>query len=299
LVSVRPGAAEGITSNMQLRTNPPPSASAGDDVARPNTIGAREDLIGGLRRYDLWGRLAWTDIKRRYRRTSIGPFWTCLSLMIFVIVIGGVGSGLLSKKTADYLPFLVAGMIVWLTLQSTLIESVNVFVAGTNMIRQMNFEYSILIYSLVWRNLIIFAHNLLAYLLIFLVFAPEKLGLANLLAIPGLIVLAANCAWLSLLLGMVTLRFRDLQQLVMSIVPVSMFVTPLFWPPEGLDGLRRIIFVGLNPLYHLLTVVRDPLLGGKLPPVNSCLAVALITITGWTLTYAMFAKFRKRIPYWL
>jgi len=260
---------------------------------------AGEDLIGGLRKHDVWGRLGWLEIKRRYRRTIIGPFWTCLSLLIFVIVIGSVGSGLLSRQTAEYLPFLVAGMIVWVTLQNTLLESVNVFVAGTGIIRQMSFEYSILVYSLVWRNFIVFAHNLLVYLLIFLIFAPEKLGFANLLAIPGLIVLAVNCAWLSLLLGIVSLRFRDLQQLIMSIVQVAMFVTPLFWPPEGLEGLRRVLFVGLNPLYHLLTIVRDPLLGGKLPPVNSCIAAGLITIAGWSLTYAMFAKFRKRIPYWL
>jgi ABC-type polysaccharide/polyol phosphate export permease len=114
-----------------------------------------------------------------------------------------------------------------------------------------------------------------------------------------LIVLAVNCAWLSLLLGLASLRFRDLQQVIMSVVQVSMFVTPLFWPPEGLEGLRRIFFVALNPLYHLLTIVRDPLLGGKLPPVNSCIAAVLITVAGWTIAYFAFDRFRKRIPYWL
>ncbi|MET0651711.1 MAG: ABC transporter permease, partial [Hyphomicrobiaceae bacterium] len=275
------------------------AAGTFDDAVRPHIMGAWDDLVGGLRKYHLWGRLGWLEIKRRYRRTMIGPFWTCISLLLFVIVIGSVGSGLLSKQTAEYLPFLVAGMIVWVTLQSMLLESVNVFIAGGGLIRQMNFEYSILVYALVWRNFIVFAHNLLVYLLILLIFAPDKLGFANLLAIPGLIVLAVNCTWLSLLLGMVSLRFRDLQQLVMSVVQVSMFVTPLFWPPEGLEGLRRVFFVTLNPLYHLLTIVRDPLLGGKLPPVNSYIAAALITIAGGALTYAMFAKYRKRIPYWL
>ena len=284
---------------MQLEVNRAPSAAIFDDAVRLHMMGAWEDLVGGLRKYDLWGRLGWLEIKRRYRRTMMGPFWTCITLLMFVIVIGSVGSGLLSKQTAEYLPFLVAGMIVWVTLQSTLLESVNVFVAGAGLIRQMNFEYSILVYSLVWRNFIVFAHNLLVYLLILLIFAPDKLGFANVLAIPSLIVLAANCAWLSLLLGLVSLRFRDLQQLVMSTVQVSMFVTPLFWPPESLEGLRRIFFVDFNPLYHLLTIVRDPLLGGKLPSVDSCIAATLITIGGWALTYAMFAKYRKRISYWL
>jgi homopolymeric O-antigen transport system permease protein len=284
---------------MQLEVSRALSPRAPEDAVRLHLMSAWEDLTGGLRKYDLWGRFGWLEIKRRYRRTMIGPFWACITLVIFVIVIGSVGSGLLSKHTGDYLPFLVAGMIVWVTLQSTLLESVNVFVAGGGLIRQMNFEYSILVYSLVWRNFIVFAHNLLVYFLILLVFAPDKLGFANLLAIPGLIVLAINCTWLSLLLGLVSLRFRDLQQLVMSTVQVSMFVTPLFWPADGLEGLRRLFFVDLNPLYHLLTIVRDPLLGGKLPLLSSCIAATLITITGWALAYSMFAKYRKRIPYWL
>jgi len=284
---------------MQLEVKARPWTGSFEDPVRLHLMTAREDLVGGLRRYDLWGRLGWLEIKRRYRRTMVGPFWACISLLLFVIVIGSVGSGLLSKQSAEYLPFLVAGMVVWVMLQSTMLESVNVFVAGSSLIRQMNFEYSVLVYSLVWRNVIVFAHNLLVYLLILLIFAPGKLGFANLLALPGLIIMAVNCAWISLLLGMVSLRFRDLQQLVMSIVQVSMFVTPLFWPPDGLEGLRRVFFVELNPLYHLLTIVRDPLLGGKLPAANSCIAATLITIAGWALTYALFAKYRKRIPYWL
>jgi homopolymeric O-antigen transport system permease protein len=284
---------------MQLEVKARPWTGSFEDPVRLHLMTASEDLVGGLRRYDLWGRLGWLEIKRRYRRTMVGPFWACISLLLFVIVIGSVGSGLLSKQSAEYLPFLVAGMVVWVMLQSTMLESVNVFVAGSSLIRQMNFEYSVLVYSLVWRNVIVFAHNLLVYLLILLIFAPGKLGFANLLALPGLITMAVNCAWISLLLGMVSLRFRDLQQLVMSIVQVSMFVTPLFWPPDGLEGLRRVFFVELNPLYHLLTIVRDPLLGGKLPAANSCIAATLITIAGWALTYALFAKYRKRIPYWL
>jgi ABC-type polysaccharide/polyol phosphate export permease len=284
---------------MQLEVKARPWTGSFEDPVRLHLMTASEDLVGGLRRYDLWGRLGWLEIKRRYRRTMVGPFWACISLLLFVIVIGSVGSGLLSKQSAEYLPFLVAGMVVWVMLQSTMLESVNVFVAGSSLIRQMNFEYSVLVYSLVWRNVIVFAHNLLVYLLILLIFAPGKLGFANLLALPGLIIMAVNCAWISLLLGMVSLRFRDLQQLVMSIVQVSMFVTPLFWPPDGLEGLRRVFFVELNPLYHLLTIVRDPLLGGKLPAANSCIAATLITIAGWALTYALFAKYRKRIPYWL
>src|SRR3954447_3485930 len=82
-----------------------------------------QDLIGGLLQWRLWGRLGWLEVKRRYRRTVVGPFWTSVSLLVFVMVMSAVGSGLLSKETKEYLPFLLAGMVVWTLLSSIMQES--------------------------------------------------------------------------------------------------------------------------------------------------------------------------------
>jgi ABC-type polysaccharide/polyol phosphate export permease len=266
---------------------------------KPLTIGAAEDIGGGARRWELWGRLGWLEVKRRYRRTTLGPFWSSLTLLIFVIVMGSVGSGLLSRTSSEYLPFLVAGLVAWMMLSTIINESGSAFTSGAQLIRQMNFEYSVLAYGLVWRNFIGFLHNMIVYLLIMLVYTPQTLlSWRLLLAIPGLMLLMVNGVWISLVLGTLTARFRDVQQIVQSIVQVAMFVTPLFWSPDNLSGPRRVIFVGLNPLYHLLAIVRDPLLG-RAPSLNSYIAVLIITAIGWTTAFVVYGQFRKRIAYWL
>ena len=53
----------------------------------------------------------------------------------------------------------------------------------------------------------------------------------------------------------------------------------------------------LNPLYHLIDVVRAPFLG-TVPSLTSYAVVLLITASGWILTYRVFSNFRKRISYW-
>jgi homopolymeric O-antigen transport system permease protein len=259
---------------------------------------AWEDLVGGLRRWPLWTRLGWLEIKRRYRRTTLGPFWAAISLLVFVFAIGGLGSGLLGRQSQEYLPYLVSGMVVWVMLSTMIIESCVVFLHGVNLLRQMRFDYSILVYALLWRNLIAFVHNLSIYLLIFVLYAPEKLGVMQLWALPGLLLILLNGAWIALLLGMFALRFRDVQPLVQSLIQITMFVTPIFWPADSLTGMRRIIYVGLNPFYHLMVIIRNPLMG-LLPPLNSILAVMLITVVGWTVAYFAFSFFRKRIAYWV
>jgi ABC-2 type transport system permease protein len=76
-----------------------------------------------------------------------------------------------------------------------------------------------------------------------------------------------------------------------------MFVTPIMWPSNQLSG-RSHYLVDYNPLYHYIEIVRDPLMGQ--PPSSwSWLMVGLSTVLGWALALALFARFRRRIPYWL
>ena len=258
---------------------------------------AGQDLADGFRQWRLWGRLGWLEVRRRYSRTVIGPFWSAISLGMFVLALGSVGTGLWSKSASDYLPFLAAGMVVWVMIASIVTESCTLFVAGTNLFRQMRFNYSVMAYALVWRNFIVFAHNFLVFVVISLLFAPYLITPATLLILPGLMIVLVNSVWVSIVLGMLCLRFRDVQQLITSLIQISMFVTPIFWPPENLQGAARFVFVDFNPLYHLIDIVRSPLLG-RLPAAESYIAMVALTVVGWWLTYLLFSYFRKRIAYW-
>ncbi len=263
----------------------------------PLAITARQDCLAGLRRWDVFARLGWFEVKRRYRRTIIGPLWGTLNLAVFILALGSVGGGLLGKNMSEYLPFLATGMIMWVFISTIISESCSLFVASQNLFRQMQFSYSTLAYALVWRNFIVFLHNIAVYFILIILLAPHLLTPWTLLAIPGIMLIILNGVWISLLLGMICLRFRDLQQLVATFIQIGMFITPVFWPPESLNGIRRMIFVDLNPLYSLMEVVRSPLLG--VPATESLyIAAVIVTVVGWTITFLFFGQFRKRIAYW-
>src|SRR5271168_4472712 len=90
---------------------------------------AADDLVRGLRRRELWGRLGWLDIKRRYRRTTIGPFWTSITLAVYVLTVGTVGAAIWNQNIYDYLPFLVSGIVVWTLISSIILESCSLFIS--------------------------------------------------------------------------------------------------------------------------------------------------------------------------
>jgi ABC-type polysaccharide/polyol phosphate export permease len=254
------------------------------------------DFAEGLRLVDLWGRMGWAETKRRYRRTVIGPFWSSLSLAIFVGTMGIVWSTIFKINPKEYLPYLTSGMLVWLLLSSFITEGCAVFVAAESLIKQLRIDYSILLFALVWRNLIAFGHNLVVYVPVAL-YCGVPFNANLLMIIPGLVFLCLNGIWIALVLGMLCARLRDVQQVVGSLLQIAIFVTPIFWSPAQL-GRARIALVDANLLYHYVEIVRDPLLGQP-PAAESWLVVGLATVAGWGLALFLFGRFRRRIAYWL
>ena len=286
-------------SLSSISTNSPKlePPAAGENPRQFLLTNAGADLVGGLKRYDIWGRLGWLEVRRRYQRTVIGPFWATISFAIFVGAFGAVGAGLWHQPMGTFLPFLTAGMTIWLMLSAILTEAGTLFVGANNIFGQTRLDYSMLVYAMIWRNLIVFAHNILFFFALLLLLSPSDVNPNMLLAIPGMLVVILNCVWTTLLLGMFCLRFRDMQQFISSVIQVCLFVTPIFWPPEILTGTARGFIVSLNPLNHLIEIVRRPLLG-QIPAMVSYEAAFLMTAIGWTITYFVFRSFRKRIAYW-
>ena len=159
----------------------------------------------------------------------------------------------------------------------------------------MRLPLTVHMYRVLWRNLLILFHNALVFVDVAAVFGVWP-GWAGLLALPGLALLCLNGLWAILLLGIVSTRFRDVPPIVTSIVRICFFVTPIIWMPELVPA--RAAVLEFNPFYHLVEVVRAPLLG-KVPALSSWIAVLCMTIGGWVLAFAFFRRYRWRIAYWV
>ncbi|MEW6248477.1 MAG: ABC transporter permease [Nitrospirota bacterium] len=254
------------------------------------------DVIQGLLNWRMWVRLGWQENKRRYRRTVLGPFWTTLSVGVFIVTLGFVWSQLWKQDPKVYLPFLASGMVVWALVGTVITEGCQVFIAAENLIKSLKINYTVLACAVMWRNVVVLAHNVVIFVLV-AIYGDVSLNWQTLLALPGLLLVAMNGIWMCLLLGLLCSRFRDIQQVITTMLQVAMFVTPIFWSADQL-GARFKSVVDFNLLYHLVDVVRAPLLGHA-PSSRTYLSVMAAAFLGWSLTIVVFSRFRRRIPYWL
>jgi ABC-type polysaccharide/polyol phosphate export permease len=111
-----------------------------------------------------------------------------------------------------------------------------------------------------------------------------------------MVLMLLNAAWLSMLAGIASARFRDIPQIVMSVMQFAIFMTPVFWLPDRFG--KHQVFLDLNPFYHLLHAVRAPLMGDPVRPVTYLVLVAM-ALVGWGFTFAVFARTRRRIVHYL
>jgi len=128
------------------------------------------DLLEAIAAYELWSFLAWQDIRIKYRRSKIGPMWITISMAVFCIALGIVYSQLFKTEIRELLPFLAIGLVVWGFLSSCLGEMPNLFVDNAPYIRDMRINPLTIIFRALARNAIVFGHNLLIVLGIYLVF---------------------------------------------------------------------------------------------------------------------------------
>jgi len=145
------------------------------------------------------------------------------------------------------------------------------------------------------RHLFFLAHHLVLYLPV-AVWAGLQWNPRMLLFLPGLVVVIVNLHALSITLGMLSARFRDVPNIVAASLQLLMFLTPVFWFPEKLPERSR--FILYNPLAQLLDILRIPLLGGLPAPGTIRFLVYFTTLNVAVAAY-LYAACRRRVVYWV
>lgn len=235
------------------------------------------------------------DLRARYRRSVLGPFWMTLGTAAGTLGLGLVWSELLHIDRAVFVPSLTAGLIMWQLLSGCITEATTTYWRHSAILRNLCVPLSMPPLQMLLKHLINFLHNLPVLLAVLLIFRVP-LGWTTLLALPALALVALNLLWMTLLFSMLGARFRDLEYMIGGAMPLLMFLSPVFYRPSYLPFNARLVW--MNPFSHLIEVVRYPLLGTA-PPGFVVLTAAMLALAGWAFALWLFNAKRDRIPYWL
>ena len=253
------------------------------------------DLREGLTANELWLSMGWQDIRQRYRRTILGPWWLAISTALLVLILGFLWSEIFQVEVRKFLPFFAIGYVLWNYFSGAVNEACVGFTQFEGIIKQRRIPLSALLYRIGVRHTVAFAHNAVVIALIVL-WSDVTWSRFLLLAIPGIALFAMVTFLVLIPVAVVCTRFRDFPQIVGNVLQVAFFATPIMWRPEALRNYRWI--ADYNPLSHLLDIVRQPLLGVA-PEWESWIWSVGLFVASFLAAAALLGRYRHRVAYWL
>ena len=283
--------------NMFSGTSGGASVSGSGDLAGAPTRleETAADFGAGMQRSWIWTRLAYQDIKERYRGSMLGPFWVTLTNLIMIGAMGTIYSELFHQTPSQYVPYITTGILTWQFISGMINEGCTTFTAAHDVIQQVPMPFSVQAYRVVYRNLLLLAHNVVIVPAVLVIFrVPVDWHVLE--VVPALITLSLNGLWMTVFFGTVSTRFRDIPPIITNVVQVLFFITPIFWPIEAVASLRQVL--ALNPFFAWIDVVRAPLLGHAPQPTSWPLLLGCVAV-GSVVSFLFFVRFRERIAYWL
>ncbi len=221
---------------------------------------------------------------------------------VTALAMGLLYSQLFQQNIDDFLPSLTVGLIVWGLISGCILEGADVFVANEGLMKQLPAPLSVHVYRMVWRQVLLFGHNLIIYFVLLVIF-PKPLHWTVIAAFPALALLALNGVWIGIVAGIMSTRFRDISPILGSMVQLLFFLTPIVWSEKillknGGAQAERANLAQLNPLYHYLDIIRAPMLGEDQQAYHWYIVLA-ITVAGWALALFFLRNYRARVPYWV
>jgi lipopolysaccharide transport system permease protein len=259
----------------------------------PSLASEFRDAVGQWR---VWMLLAFYDVKGRYRRSLLGQFWIVISMAITVAALGLVYSVIFRFPLADYLTYVSISYVVWMFLANLVLEASTSFISAEGYLKSSS--HSILIHSfqMVARNSLVLFHNILIIPIVMIIFSRIPSWNAFWF-IPALALVQFNGVVLSASVGIISLRFRDLPQIIGSVVQLAFFLSPILWTIGQIPAEYRNL-VYFNPFAIFLELMREPLQGQQ-PSSMLWMLAGVLTALNVGLASLVIAKYRKRVAFYV
>jgi len=255
-------------------------------------------LRESLRSPEFWTYSGWLDIVTKYRRNTLGLAWSMIPVVIFVVAIGNIYSRIMRHEATFYLPYLAVGYIVWRFMVQCLTDAASILRGAKPFIMDGRIRLTDFVLRSLAKAFFYLASALLIVVGV-LAWSPEMHVVNVLTMLLTFPIVFLNMIWVSVCISLIGARFADAGEMVNTALRFGMLLTPILWVGERFPyGTYWWWAVHLNPAYHLITVVRAPVLGQEIP-MHTIWFVVLMTLAGWCAAMVLYRRYARFVPLWI
>lgn len=256
------------------------------------------DLAASLRNPEFWALSSWLDVVVRYRQSRLGIFWLVAPAIVYIWGLGGSFARMMGTSPLQFAAHVGLGYLVFRVISTVMTESTTAFAASSPFILDGHVRLTDFVLRVLAKALFYFGASL-PVLAVALALFPDPYWPGIFLSLAALVLVVANVLWIAIVGALVGARFPDIGQLLANIFVFAFLVTPIIWYAESMphDSLRGMV-MRANPLFHMIELVRAPLLGAPVE-LFSVYYLAAMTLAGWMLAALAYRRYAHFVPLWV
>ena len=238
-----------------------------DLISQPILSAVRSgDAIAAVRDRALFVNFFTRELTNRYLGSATGLAWAFLHPLALLAVYHFVFTSVFraaSFEGKSFLLFVAVALWPWLAAQESIMRATVSLAAYAGLIRKVAFPHEIVVYASVGATLALQFAGYLVVLVALRAFGEPVRFEGLLIAVPLWIVLALAVTGLALLLAALQVFIRDVEHVLMPVLMITMYLTPILYPLTLVPESARP-WVAANPFGWLVARLREALLDGRL-----------------------------------
>jgi lipopolysaccharide transport system permease protein len=247
-----------------------------------------------------WFSLVQLDLRTRYRRSILGLGWSLLNPVAMTAILCVVFHKLFHMPVADYAPHVLSGLAIWSYVTSSALAGCHSFFQGESYIRQCSMPLAIFPLRTALGTTFHFLVALtvvVVFVLVLGIAGYRQVHVAALVhVVPATVLLFFVCWSLAILAGLANVYFQDTQHLLEVGFQMCFYATPIIYKANVLEGYGLGWVLDYNPVVVFLKLIRDPILDGTAPSLNTYAhALMIFAVTAGLASYLMSRAQKKLI----
>lgn len=256
------------------------------------------DLTASLRNPEFWALSSWLDIVVRNRQSRLGVFWLMSPAIVYIWGMGGFFASMMHVPLSGFAAYVAVGYLVFRVVNSAIAESTGAFAAAGPFILDGHVRLTDFVLRVIATSLFHFLVSL-PVAAVALAIYPDLQWSGLLFSLVSLPVVILNALWVGVVFALFGARFPDLKHLVGNIFMFAFLLTPIIWHADAMPpGSLRGSLMRFNPFYHLVELVRAPILGQAIDP-STLPYLAVMTIGGWIVAALAYRRYARYVPLWI
>lgn len=220
--------------------------------------------------------------------------------LALTLILSFVFSTIFNQPMGDYAVYVLSGIVVWDLITAAFNGGGRCLIGAEAYIRQFNHPKAI--YSL--EAAIVYCYTFLIELtglIVWLLFVNPENILLGLLSLFPTFILVFILTWeITTIAGYTNAKYYDYPQLIGLILQAVYFISPIFLKTEMFvekAGLNTVY--QLNPISHILNLVREPFLYGRMPALWDYGYVIFVLVLVGGIAYLINRKHEKNVIFYL